>query len=68
MANEKIKIVEFHLERELVNNQLRLIMTDEKGEEYVLSERTSCSEGGQSQHICKKSEDWYFQEENKRKA
>jgi len=64
---EKIKITGFHLERELVNNQLRLIMTDENGEEYVLSERTACSEGGQSQIICKKSEDWYFNPENKLK-
>lgn len=63
--SEKIKITEFHLERELVNNQLRLIMTDETGEEYVLSERTVCSEGGQSQIIVKKSEDWYFNPENK---
>lgn len=64
---EKIKISGFHLERELVNNQLRLIMTDENGEEYVLSERTVCAEGGQSQLICKKSEDWYFKPENKLK-
>lgn len=63
----KIKIKKIHLERELVNNQLRLVMTDENNEEYVLSERTVCSEGGQSQLICKKSEDWYFDIKNKTK-
>lgn len=64
--SEKIKIVEFHLERELVNKELRLIMTDENGEEYVLSEFSVCSDGGARQRICKKTDDWYFQEENKR--
>lgn len=66
--SEKIKITGFHLEREFVNNNLRLIMTDETGEEYVLSEYSACPEGGARQRICKKSEDWYFQEENKRKV
>lgn len=65
--SEKIKITGFHLEKELVNNELRLIMTDESGEEYVLTQRTACSEGAQSQFICKKSEDWYFNAKNKSK-
>ena len=65
--SEKIKITVFHLEREFVNNNLRLIMTSENGEEYVLSEYSACPEVGARQKICKKSEDWYFQEENKRK-
>ena len=63
--SEKIKIIGFHLEREFVNNDLRLIMTAENGEEYVLSEYSACPEGGARQRICKKTEDWYFQEENK---
>jgi hypothetical protein len=66
-VNEKINITGFHLERELVSNQLRLIMTDEAGEEFVLSQRTVCPEGGQSMVINKKSEDWYFNPKNKTK-
>ena len=62
-----LEVVALHLEPELVNGQLRLIMTTADGEKYVLSERTICPEGGQGQLICKKAEDWFFNPANKPK-
>ena len=62
-----LEVVALHLEPELVNGQLRLIMTTADGEKYVLSERTICPEGGQGQLICKKAEYWFFNPANKPK-
>jgi len=56
---ERKKIVEQHLEKD-VFNQWRLILTDSNGDEWVVSEYTVCSEGGQAQRINLKSEDWFF--------
>ena len=56
-SGQDLEVVALHLESELVNGQLRLIMTTADGEKYVLSERTICPEGGQGQLIYKKAED-----------
>ena len=53
-SGQDLEVVALHLEPELVNGQLRLIMTTADGEKYMLSERTICPEGGQGQLICKK--------------
>ncbi len=63
--NDKIILKAFHLERDAVNSDLKLIMTTEDDEEYVFSQRTVVYDGGQAQHICKKSVDWYFDPKNK---
>lgn len=53
-------ISHFHLEKDLVNKDLRLIMTDYNGEEWVLSHRTMCNDGGGMAFIENKKDSWYF--------
>lgn len=63
----KIKIDSLHIENDVVNNEPRLILTTEDGTEYVMSHESVCMEGGGRTVIRKKSEDWYFDEKNKKK-
>jgi len=58
----KLKIVSQHIEKDLVNNEPKLILTDENGTEWVMSSRTACPEGGAIPILVEKSNDWYFQE------
>lgn len=60
----KLKVETLHIENDVVNNEPKLILTDENGVEWVMSSITSCSEGGQSPKLIKKKEDWYFKPKN----
>lgn len=62
--NLKIKIIETHLEAD-VNGSLKLILTDDSGEQWVLTEVTG--QYGYINTIKRKSNDWYFNVENKTK-
>lgn len=61
----KIEIIKTHIEKDIVNNEPKLILTDENGEEWVMSNRTVCYEGGGMPFLCKKKDDWYFDPKNK---
>jgi hypothetical protein len=56
----KIPVASLHIENDVVNNSPRIIMTDNNGEEWVLSHQTVCHEGGGMAVIEKKKDCWYF--------
>jgi len=61
----KTEIKKLHIENDVVNNEPKLILTDETGKEWVMSSRTVCSEGGSIPVIIAKENDWYFDDKNK---
>ncbi len=63
----KIRVNNMHIENDVVNNEPKLILTDENGEEWVMSSRTICYEGAGVPFLCKKDSDWYFDKKNKTK-
>ena len=61
--NLKIEITKMHLEPDTVNGSLKLILTDDSGDQWVLTEETG--QYGYINTIKRKSDDWYFNEKNK---
>lgn len=57
---DKIKIETLHIENDVVNGHPKLILTAEDGEEWVMSSKSTDNHGSARPHLCKKSEDWYF--------
>lgn len=61
MKFTRVMIGDIYLEKD-INNDPRIIMKDELGNEWVLEQ-----DGGQWMSIIKKDESWYFQEKNRNK-
>lgn len=60
---KKLKIENLHIENDVVNGSPKLILTDENGEEWVMSSVTTSNEGCARPHLCKKKDDWYFKKQ-----
>ena len=63
----KKEIKKFHIENDVVNNEPKLIVTDEDGVEWVMSSKTACSEGAAIPAMIKKQNDWFFNKTNANK-
>lgn len=61
----KIDIVKMHLEEDVANKELRLVLTSDTGKEWVVSHQSMCMEGGGMAVIVEKEKCWYFDEKNK---
>ncbi len=62
----KMQIVKTHIENDLVNNEPKLVFTDENNDEWVLSHQSMSYDGAGTTVLKKKSDCWYFDAKNKK--
>jgi len=55
-----VEIKKMHIENDVVNNEPKIVFTDENGVEWVNSHQTLNNDGSGYSRLTEKSKCWYF--------